>query len=101
MANEIKITELTVKKHDGQWQIYSNKIPAAQSIDSGATNNSAALNTDTDMIRVVNTGIAGYIKVSDDGAAVTAANGMYVKQDEVVDIQVERGRDQIVGWFDT
>lgn len=98
MADEIEVAELSIKKSDGDWEIYSNRIYNVQQLDYGVQDDSDPLNSATQMVRIDNTGATAIrVAVRDPGSfTINASNSIYLGVGAVIDIQVEENQGQIV-----
>lgn len=98
MADEIKITELPIKRSYGDTQLYSSKVIFAQQLDSNASQqNSSPLNDATEMVRIENTGVDTLIRVRDAGSfTISASNSVFLGSGKLIEIQVNKAQGQIV-----
>lgn len=93
MADEVKITAMTLQEWRGNTVIYSHANIAGQTIDSAATqDNSTALPAGTEMVSIANTGTGCNVVVWDSAGTVTAANSQYIGANERLDILARPGQ---------
>ncbi len=94
MADEIKVSELTIKTIRGDTQIYDIAGIKTQLVDASATQDVTddAFAATTRMVSVLNTGGLCNIALSDSAITVTAANSIPIGSYERLDIIARAGQ---------
>jgi hypothetical protein len=92
MANELKITEMRYSLVRGDLVLYSHEHVVGQVLSpSGTQADSVAFGGQTQLIEV-ETSLACYIRVWDAAGVLTAANGHFLGEGRVVQIEVSPGQ---------